>query len=213
MCDFLIDRGKLLCVPCLDKVQPLASIKIGPPDSELEVFSRFSYSDLMKKLVMSKYSQDLSTLTKAGRLLHTSSGLLKTMENSGIKSWVVVPVPLHWTRQLKRGFNQAQTLCQGLSKELSAPAVNALYRKVKTKFQSETATKTERASNVAGVFGVNTMPIIGRTKKILSRQVAGKGVILVDDLLTTGSTLLECAKVLRRELKPGKIIAVTLCRS
>jgi ComF family protein len=212
-CNLLTERDRLICDRCLKKLQPLASLKIGKLDPGIEVFSRFQYRQPIKSLIQSKYSQDTSMLSKAGRLLYASSGLDYTLKNSEIDGWIIVPVPLHWTRQLKRGFNQAHTLAQGLASSIGAPVVGALYRKRCTNFQSSAKTKAERTANVFNAFAINTTPIIGWTKSNLAKRVYGKGVIIVDDLLTTGATLLECAKVIRNELNPKIIIAVTLCRS
>lgn len=210
-CNILIERDQLLCQDCLGHFRPLASCVIGRENAQLTVFSRFLYSNQIKFLIQSKYSQDISMLTKAAKLLTFCDGFEHALKN--IDSWIIVPVPLHWTRQLNRGFNQAQILAKGLSKAINAPVVNALYRKRRTKFQASTRTKTERIENVLNAFDLNTLSLIGRTKKKLLEKTNSKGIILVDDLLTTGATLLECSRILKKELNPKAIIAVTLCRS
>lgn len=210
-CEALIERDELLCQECLSYFKPLASCVIGNGNAELTVFSRFLYSDKIKFLIQSKYSQSIGTLVKASKLLSLCQGFEQAINS--LDGWVIVPVPLHWTRQLNRGFNQAQILAKGLSKSINAPIVNALYRKKQTKFQASTQTKTERSENVSNAFDLNTLSLLGRTKKKLLEKIDSKGIILVDDLLTTGATLLECAKILKKELNPKTIIAVTLCRS
>ncbi len=212
-CCTLIERTELLCTECLNHFKPLASCIIGKDGSKLEVFSRFLYSNKIKFLVQSKYCQDTSLLLKASRLLETCSGLTSKIKSEKVDGWVIIPVPLHWTRQLNRGFNQAQILANGFSKAINCPVINALKRCRKTKFQASTKTKAERLANVSNAFALNILPIIGKSKKKLIEQTKSKGIILVDDLLTSGSTLLECAKVIKKELNPKVLIAVTLCRS
>jgi ComF family protein len=99
---------------------------------------------------------------------------------------VVVPMPLHWTRQWKRGFNQAGLLAQKVAGQLGVPAARAL-RRVKATAPQAGLTMAQRRDNVAGAFALR-----GRT------AVSGKHVLLVDDVLTTGATLNACAGVLKR---------------
>jgi ComF family protein len=94
---------------------------------------------------------------------------------------VIVPVPLHWTRLFGRGFNQSRLLCQGLPPSLVRPAV--LRRVRATKPQSSLSAE-ERLLTLNGAFRAQ-------------EAMAGKDVLLVDDVVTSGTTANECAKVLR----------------
>jgi ComF family protein len=97
----------------------------------------------------------------------------------------VVPVPLHPWRRLRRGFNQARDLAERLDR----PVVNALWRVRATSSQMALNAAT-RHTNVRNAFVLS--PLVTRT------SLHGACVVLVDDVRTTGSTLDECAKVLRR---------------
>lgn len=97
-----------------------------------------------------------------------------------------VPVPLHWTRRLSRGYNQAK-LIVGKLKHSSAKINTDLVRVRRTAFQPSMATTASRAKNVAGAFSVR-----------YRHEFAGKNVCLVDDVKTTGATLNECAKALKQ---------------
>jgi ComF family protein len=106
-----------------------------------------------------------------------------------------VPVPLHWSRRLRRGYNQSLVL----AKRLKHPAarINAdLVRIRRTKFQ--TANAVVRAANVAGAFAVRR-----------GHDFAGRKVCLVDDVKTTGATLNECARTLK-EAGAAKVFALVL---
>lgn len=94
----------------------------------------------------------------------------------------IVPVPLHWSRLAWRGFNQSQALAERLSQAVGWPVENALRRVRRTRMQTRIP-KDRREKNVAGAFayaGPETPP----------------GVLLVDDVVTTGHTIAECARVL-----------------
>jgi competence protein ComFC len=98
---------------------------------------------------------------------------------------VIVPVPLHSTRQRERGFNQASLLAELLSAEISVPSKPLLERIRYTTTQTA-LDRAERMENLRNAF---------RLRK--SANVRDFSVLLVDDVLTTGSTLSECARVLK----------------
>src|SRR6059036_2061952 len=99
---------------------------------------------------------------------------------------VIVPVPLHATRQRERGFNQASLLATLLSAQTSIPAKPVLERIRYTTTQTA-LDRSERMENLHNAF---------RLRK--NADVRGLRVLLIDDVLTTGSTLNECARVLKR---------------
>ncbi len=99
---------------------------------------------------------------------------------------VIMPVPLHPARQRERGFNQASLLAELLSAETSIPVKPLLERTRYTTTQTA-LDRTERMENLHNAF---------RLRK--NADVRGLRVLLVDDVLTTGSTLNECARILKR---------------
>lgn len=101
----------------------------------------------------------------------------------------LVPVPLHPSKFRKRGFNQAELLARDLSNEIQIPIRLLLKKKRKTKDQKNLNRK-ERKKNIENVFCVDKE----ETKKGIP-----KSVLLIDDVSTTGSTLTECAKVLKKQ--------------
>ncbi len=99
---------------------------------------------------------------------------------------VIVPVPLHWRRLYWRGFNQAALLARVLARRMALPVdVDSLARIRATVSQTAQSSK-ERRRNVRGAFAVRR-----------PERVAGKRVLLVDDVITTGATADECARVLK----------------
>jgi len=96
----------------------------------------------------------------------------------------IAPVPLHPFRLVWRGFNQAEMLARGASKVLGVRVLKCLVRKRNTRPQSRLDVK-QRAANVKGAFAVRG-----------GVDVAGKRIIIVDDVMTTGATVNECSKVL-----------------
>lgn len=99
---------------------------------------------------------------------------------------VVIPVPLHWWRRWTRGYNQAEALSAAVAKAISAGHQPGWLRRVRATASQVQLTPAERARNVRGVFRVSPRATL-----------AGAGVLLIDDVLTTGSTVSEAARVLR----------------
>ena len=99
----------------------------------------------------------------------------------------IVPVPLSISRQRDRGFNQSEVLATHLSKIWGIPVLgHALLRRSATRSQTE-LTPGERLSNVAGAF------LVAHTAR---QEVRGEHLVLLDDVVTTGSTLGACARAL-----------------
>lgn len=114
------------------------------------------------------------------------------------KNTVIIPVPLHRRRQQERGFNQSLIISSALSKLTGFPVTQLLHRHRYTTPQATLSAK-ERMTNIIGAF------------KRANEQRWPKSVILVDDVITTGSTIAECAVVLRQH-GVQKITAVAIAK-
>src|SRR5580698_8725975 len=101
----------------------------------------------------------------------------------------LVPVPLHWRRQWARRFNQSAMLASAVAKESGVPIAFGALKRVKATAQQVGLSQKERAANIQGAFKV---PEIGRA------AVAGRRLVLVDDVLTSGATAEGCARALLR---------------
>lgn len=114
-------------------------------------------------------------------LLEHESERLKSLKNASF-----VPVPLHFLRQWKRGYNQSEWIAKVLQKLCGGEILSLLKRKVNTPSQTS-LTRSERKKNVENAFTL--------AKKTIDPQ---KTYVLVDDVFTTGATLNACAKVLHK---------------
>jgi ComF family protein len=121
----------------------------------------------------------------AAQLAHRLDGESRVREVLGGAD-VLVPVPLHPRRHRERGFNQAELLAAELGRRARVPlAAGALVRRTDTASQSG-LTAARRRENVAGAFAVRHRS-----------RIAGRVVVLVDDVYTTGATARACARALR----------------
>jgi len=218
-CDVLVPTHGTLCLPCWQKVafitEPMCTrcglpfdYKMGEdalcgecmreqPDYS-RARSAFKYDEHSKSLILKlKYHDQLQLapiygawLAKAGKELVAASD-------------VIVPVPLHYWRFVGRRYNQSALLAQALAKASGLMLLpDGLVRTRRTPPQAG-LTRTQRLNNVKGAFATNPRH---------TARLKGKTVLLVDDVMTTGATLNQCAKAL---LKAGtqSVNVLTLSRT
>lgn len=103
------------------------------------------------------------------------------------KSFTVAPVPLHERRLRYRGFNQSALLAKKLASRLGVPIAENWIRRDRDRKPQMSLNRTERLLNLADAFAVS-----------LPDEIGGKNILLIDDVATTGATLAECAKALKK---------------
>jgi ComF family protein len=114
---------------------------------------------------------------------------------------VVCPVPLHPARARERGFNQSELLAREICERVGLALDASLLRRVRDTAPQVSLDRRDRAANVRGAFAAAAPD-----------RIEGRRVLLVDDLATTGATLEECARVLRRA-GAASVAALTLARA
>lgn len=181
----LVGSQDMLCGPCFQK-KPLFD----------RGRSVFLYTPFTAPLVLGLKHQDRThTASTLGTWMARVAQDLCTPD-----TWIV-PVPLHWTRLLKRSYNQAALLGISLRKYLAIPQHPVLKRTRATPPQGH-KTKRQRWTNVRGAFKVRSS---------YQKRLQGRPVLLIDDVWTTGATLQACARVLKAG-GASKVHVVTLAR-
>jgi ComF family protein len=136
-----------------------------------------------------KYGRRPSIAIRLGRLMRTHGVAVLTGAD------VVIPVPLHWTRRSRRGFNQAALLAA----QLGLPVEHRL-RRIRRTVTQVTLPADTRHDNVAGAFALRWRDAHVRRsgwRATAISGIAGRIIVLVDDVSTTGATLEACALVLK----------------
>lgn len=100
---------------------------------------------------------------------------------------ILIPIPLFWRRRWVRGYNQSAALAEGIGSVLGLPVRSDIVRRVRSTSAQRLRSRTERRENVRDAFRV-----------VRPQAVHGLRVLLIDDVLTTGSTADAVAGVLRR---------------
>ena len=114
------------------------------------------------------------------------------------KAGMIVPVPLHWTRLAQRGFNQAGWLAAALARQAGKPMRHNVLTRHKRRRSQEGLTRKQRLANAAGAYRATV-------------EVAGRAILVVDDVFTTGATVNARARALLTA-GAGRADVVTLAR-
>ncbi len=184
--DFIDKRGHHICGRCL--AHPRQIFRFSR--------SACAYDNFSQKLILDfKFHDHTDLASLLAKMLYVAG---KDIFAAGVD--VIIPVPLHYTRLLKRKYNQSALLAKELGK-LSGVKVcyNAVIKSKMTRPQVE-CSGSERLTNVKGAF---------RLKNVAALQ--NKHVLLIDDVLTTGTTLKECAYAIKKA-RPKSIDSLTVAR-
>jgi ComF family protein len=155
---------------------------IADPPAYRRARAAVRYDDVSRVLIHGlKYSDRLDLAPMLGRwMARAGDALLEGADG-------LVPVPLHWRRLWARRFNQSAALAKIVSQESQVPVLGDALKRVKPTAQQVGLTASERALNVQGAF------------KVADRsRVAGRRLVLIDDVLTSGATIDACARALNR---------------
>jgi ComF family protein len=142
------------------------------------------YDDVARKLVHAfKYSDRLDLAPMMGQWMARAGRELLGNADA------LVPVPLHWRRLWGRRFNQSATLAGAISDMTGVQVLHDALKRVRATPQQVGLSKAERAGNVQGAF---------RVPAEHKAQVAGRRLVLIDDVLTSGATVDTCARAVLR---------------
>lgn len=170
-----------LCQECIATLTPLTPAQLPNLASVQAAHCAGLYAGSLREAVLRlKFRRKSALAAPLGDLL------AETLR-AELGAWtpdLLVPVPIHWRRRWSRGFNQSDLLARRVQRRLGIPTTEVLARTRYTPPQVG-LTRGLRAANLQGAFTV-TQP----------NRVAGRRVVLVDDVWTTGATLSECAHVL-----------------
>lgn len=215
------DSRTWLCLPCEQSLRPIShpfcrlcgtpyegaisdSFQCGNCSGQRLHFdfavSGYHAEGLMRELIHRyKYQRHLQLRNVLADLL------LETLQEPRLAGLdpgqsVLVPVPLHPFRRWEREFNQSWELCRRLSRRTGIPALHAL-RRVRSTAPQARLSRAERQENLHHAF---------RLRPSCRAALRHRTVLLVDDVLTTGSTVSECARALRLHASPEKVVVITL---
>lgn len=166
-------HDNLYCVDCLKGKSPFRLCR-----------SAVVYDTFSKKLILDfKFADHIENKYLLSRWLFMAGA---DIFKQGID--LIIPVPLHYSRLFKRKYNQSAILAHELSKLTKIPANYKALKKIRHTIPQVQCDGKQRIKNVRNAFEIS-----------LPENIKGKRVLLIDDVYTTGATLTECAKALKRK--------------
>lgn len=176
----------------------LSCLKKFPVDG---VISFFLYDNFFKKIIKDiKYRGAYEIWKEFIKAVSTPVFQKINFYKNLPEAFFLQPLPLHQKKLKERGFNQAILLTNFFNQFLNFPVGNFLARKKETLSQAQMKTKKERYFNIKGSF-----------KALNKEKIVGKNFILIDDVITTGNTLKEATKLLKKA-GAKKVYALVLAR-
>jgi ComF family protein len=189
-CREKLDRAVIRCPTCALPAPTLASAdgrcgacRHSPPAFDAACVLGSYQDELRQAVLMVKHVWHEPLAMALGRLL---AERIEQMPLPARPDYVV-PVPMHWWRRMWRGTSAAQTLAEILAGRLSIPLATGLVRCVRLTAKQSLLPATERQKNVRGAYALRRPGVI-----------AGKTILVVDDVITTAATCDEVARVLKR---------------
>lgn len=199
-----IDTEQLLCLSCLQRLPVTESFSHDENATEKMLMGRFRFlhaasyyfythgSVIQRLMHQFKYKQrkDIGLFfgKKMGEAIQQSSRF-KQVD-------ALVPLPLHPRKEKQRGYNQANILCEGISDQLNLPILNRVVSRISGSSSQTSRNRTDRWQLLGESFVLQDPALL-----------AGRHILLVDDVITTGATLEACS----RELLKAPIASLSIC--
>ena len=174
---------------------PSCKSRINKAKNEGSILSYGFYGGILKSLILKfKYESNYNV----GYLL--ANFLIEIIKESEIDIDIICYIPMIRKDERKRGFNQCKLIANEIGYNLNIPVSNCI-KKVKHTKEQKKLTKEERIKNLIGAFEVTS-----------NEDIKNKRVLLIDDVMTTGATIDECTKVLKKS-GVKEIIVLTIAKS
>jgi len=198
-CEEVIDPiERFICPDCFQKLEKFEDshpwkdeyIQKGIIDNSLSRYW-FREGTLIQTLMHAMKYQKMKSI---GKLFGAEIGK-KIISINGMKFDIVIPVPLHKAKVRERTYNQSDYIAAGIADTTGAELMTGAVKRTRFTESQTRLDKAQRKENVSGAFELS--------QKYKS-TIKGKNIILADDVITTGATILECAKTLK-ESGAGKL--------
>jgi ComF family protein len=203
-CETVLEDGlHYICTNCRGKLRPFdeahpwreENIHNGIINDSLSLYWFEEGTEIQTILHSLKYEK----MKSIGILFGKEIGE-RVKNESDIEFDYIIPVPLHKSRQRERTYNQSGYICRGINEILGIEVIEDCLRRTRFTESQTRLDKQQRKKNISGAFEI---------KKKYKDLLKGKNIILSDDVITTGATILECARILK-SVGCGKLIICSI---
>lgn len=197
---------KFICEPCRARLPRTNFHRLADNAMERRFMGRFPFeraaghffysrdSDLSELIQDIKYRRFPGIARELGRIVGTELAVTPFLSGTDI----ILPVPLHWRKMASRGYNQSRHFAKGLSEVVSIAVGDNLF--ATRNHRTQTALSLEqRRRNTSGVFGIKRPDELDK-----------KGILLVDDVCTTGATLSSAAEAIIKAAPEARLSILTI---
>ena len=179
--------GKLdkewVCKNCLEKLKINIIYQKAYNKYYDEIIYLFRYKDVRKLILKYKFSNGAFLSNTFSKIILKNKNLCRNLKFYDI----IIPVPMYKIKKQKRGYNQTELITKKIAKNLELQEDSKILLKIKnTKTQSKLNEK-QRYENIKNVFNIKD-----------NEKIKNKNIILFDDIITTGATINECARILKQ---------------
>ncbi len=187
--------GEILCKTC-EKDLKFSTVYAQGVYENVEIFSAFEYGGTVKKLIQNlKFNHKRSTAKILAKLLYEYFIKIRHDENL-----IIIPVPSHKQRILKRGYCQTNLICEEFSRLSGLKIETNILKKIKNTEPQYRLNTEQRKKNLAGGFSLNL------------KNYNGENILLIDDIFTTGATLEEVINIFKKE-NIHNLTGLTICKT
>ena len=127
---------------------------------------------------------------------------LRERNNLNFENAVLAPVPLHPEKFARRGYNQSEEIAKGVSEVFNLKVINSLIKRTHNNSSQTTMNRMQRVHNAQSLFQINVL-----------NQKIPKDIILIDDFITTGSTIEACANAIHASYPETQVSVMSLAYS
>ncbi len=178
--------GSIVCEKCEKTFKPLNCRIIETKQPLDKLFCYSPYSGSMKTLI-TKFKFHKKKQAAPFIASYMSETILPNIAAGEKENTILIPVPLHQKRERTRGFNQSLLLAKNISGRLKISYDNNIVGRIKNTAYMHCLSKTERFKNIKNAFIIKNI-----------KSIENKNIIIVDDITTTGATLLQIASLLKK---------------
>jgi ComF family protein len=188
----LAAEEKCICLNCLDSIE-----QASPERLQREFKRKFAHekiiADFFSLFVFEKDKalQEIIHSFKYNKRFHNASylgELLGSALDKYLREWrinYIVPVPLHRIKKAERGYNQSYYIAKGIERSTSFPVKDNILKRNRFTESQTTMTLIERKQNINNAFSIKA-----------KKNIIGKNILILDDVITTGATVAECGRIL-----------------